>query len=93
VLPIRYLALETLRRGIEAAGTLDREKFMASLRTLQFDTPHGPHRFNYNVKLGTRVLNGMGEKYLYAGQFQNGKIVIVAPPAAADGPYRPTPRQ
>jgi branched-chain amino acid transport system substrate-binding protein len=93
VLPIRYLALETLRRGIEAAGTLDREKFMASLRTLQFDTPHGPHRFNYNVKLGNRVLNGMGEKYLYAGQFQNGKIVIVAPPAAADGPYRPTPRQ
>ncbi|MGH7322114.1 MAG: amino acid ABC transporter substrate-binding protein [Candidatus Rokuibacteriota bacterium] len=93
VLPIRYLALETLRRGIEAAGTLDREKFMASLRTLQFDTPHGPHRFNYNVQLGNRVLNGMGEKYLYAGQFQSGKIVIIAPPAAADGPYRPTPRQ
>jgi branched-chain amino acid transport system substrate-binding protein len=93
VLPIRYLALETLRRGIEVAGTLDRERFMASLRTLQFDTPHGPHRFSYNVKLGNRVLNGMGEKYLYAGQFQNGKIVIIAPPAAADGPYRPTPRQ
>ena len=93
VLPIRYLALETVRRAIEAAGTLDREKFMASLRTLQFDTPHGPHRFNYNVKLGTRVLNGMGEKYLYAGQFQNGKIVIIGPPAAADGSYRPTPRQ
>ncbi len=93
VLPIRYLALETVRRGIEAAGTLDREKFMASLRTLQFDTLHGPHRFNYNVRLGNRVLNGMGEKYLYAGQFQNGKIVIIGPPAAADGPYRPTPRQ
>jgi ABC-type branched-subunit amino acid transport system substrate-binding protein len=92
VLPIRYVALETVRRGIEAAGTLDREKFMASLRTLQFDLPHGPHRFNYNVKLGNRVLNGMGEKYLYAGQFQNGKIVILAPAAAADGPYRPTPR-
>ncbi|OLC35789.1 MAG: hypothetical protein AUH81_09395 [Candidatus Rokubacteria bacterium 13_1_40CM_4_69_5] len=93
VLPIRYLALETMRRGIEAAGTLDREKFMAALRTLQFDTLHGPHRFNYNVKLGNRVLNGMGEKYLYAGQFQNGKIVIIAPAAAADGPYRPAPRQ
>jgi branched-chain amino acid transport system substrate-binding protein len=92
VLPIRYLALETLRRGIEAAGTLDRDKFMASLRTLQFDTPHGPHRFNYNVQLGNRVLNGMGEKYLYAGQFQNGKIVIIAPPGAADAPFRPTPR-
>ncbi len=92
VLPIRYLALETLRRGIEAAGTLDRERFMASLRTLQFDTPHGPHRFNYNVRLGARVLNGMGEKYLYAAQIQGGRIVIVAPPAAADGPYRPTPR-
>jgi ABC-type branched-subunit amino acid transport system substrate-binding protein len=92
VLPIRYLALETVRRGIEAAGTLDRERFMAALRTLQFDTLHGPHRFNYNVKLGNRVLNGMGEKYLYAGQFQNGKIVIIGPPAAADGAYRPTPR-
>jgi branched-chain amino acid transport system substrate-binding protein len=93
VLPIRYLALETVRRGIEAAGTLDREKFMAALRNLTFDTPHGPHRFNYNVKLGARVLNGMGEKYLYAGQFQNDKIVIIAPAAAADGPYRPTPRR
>jgi ABC-type branched-subunit amino acid transport system substrate-binding protein len=93
VLPIRYVALEAVRRGIEGAGTLDREKFMASLRTLQFDLPHGPHRFNYNVKLGTRVLNGMGEKYLYAGQFQNGKIVIIAPAGAADGTYRPTPRQ
>jgi branched-chain amino acid transport system substrate-binding protein len=92
VLPIRYLALETLRRGIEAAGTLDREKFMAALRTLQFDTPHGPHRFNYNVQVGNRVLNGMGEKYLYAGQFQGGKIVIIAPAAAADGPFRPSPR-
>jgi ABC-type branched-subunit amino acid transport system substrate-binding protein len=92
VLPIRYLALETIRRGIEAAGTLEREKFMITLRTLQFDMPHGPHRFNYNVKLGKYVLNGMGEKYLYAGQFQNGKIVIIAPAAAADGPYRPTPR-
>lgn len=92
VLPIRYVALETVRRGIEAAGTLDRERFMASLRTLQFDLPHGPHRFNYNVKLGNRVLNGMGEKYLYAGQFQNGKIVILAPANAADGAYRPTPR-
>jgi branched-chain amino acid transport system substrate-binding protein len=92
VLPIRYLALETLRRGIEAAGTLDREKFMAALKTLHFDTPHGPHRFNYNVKLGARTLNGMGEKYLYAGQFQNGKIVILAPAAAADGSYRPTAR-
>ncbi len=93
VLPIRYLALETLRRGIEAAGTLDRERFMMSLRTLQFDTLHGPHRFNYNVKLGPRVLNGMGEKYLYAAQFQSGKIVILAPAAAADGAYRVTPRQ
>jgi branched-chain amino acid transport system substrate-binding protein len=92
VLPIRYLALETLRRGIEAAGTLDREKFRAALRTLQFDTPHGPHRFNYNVQLGNRVLNGTGEKYLYAGQFQGGRIVIIAPGAAADGPFRPSPR-
>jgi branched-chain amino acid transport system substrate-binding protein len=92
VLPIRYVALEAVRRGIEAAGTLDRERFMASLRSLQFDTPHGPHRFNYNVKLGNRVLNGMGEKYLYAGQFQSGKIVILAPSGAADGAYRPTPR-
>jgi len=92
VLPIRYVALEVVRRGIEAAGTLDRERFMAALRTLQFDLPHGPHRFNYNVKLGNRVLNGMGEKYLYAGQFQNGKIVILAPANAADGAYRPTPR-
>lgn len=92
VLPIRYVALEAVRRGIEAAGTLDRERFMASLRSLQFDLPHGPHRFNYNVKLGNRVLNGMGEKYLYAGQFQNGKIVILAPANAADGAYRPTPR-
>lgn len=92
VLPIRYLALETLRRAIEAAGTLEREKFMASLRRLQFDTPHGPHRFNYNLRLGTRVLNGTGEKYLYAAQIQDGRITVLAPPGAADAPYRLTPR-
>lgn len=93
ITPIRYLGLEVTRRAIEAAGTLDREKFMASLRTLQFDTLHGPHRFNYNLKLGNRVVNGVGEKYLYAGQIQNGKVVIIGPAAAADGPYIPSPRR
>jgi branched-chain amino acid transport system substrate-binding protein len=87
-LPIRYLGLETMVRAIEKAGTLDREKFMESLKTLSFEMPHGPVRFNYNVKLGNRVLNGVGEKYLYAAQIQNGQLQVIAPAKAADTTYK-----
>ncbi len=88
VTPIRYLALETMLRAIEKAGTLDREKFMESLKTLSFEMPHGPVRFNYNVKLGNRVVNGVGEKYLYSAQIQNGQIQVIAPGKAADTTYK-----
>ena len=90
---IRYLAMETLRRGIEAAGTLDREKLIAALRTNQFDMPYGPHRVNFNIQVGGRTLNGMGEKYLFAAQVQAGRITVVGPPRFADGEYRPSPRK
>ncbi len=93
ILPIRYLALETIVKAIEKAGTLDREKFMESLKTLSFEVPHGPVKFNFNVKLGNRVVNGTGEKYLYSAQIQNGRIQIIAPSKAADTAYKPMPRQ
>jgi branched-chain amino acid transport system substrate-binding protein len=91
--PIRYLAMEALRRAIEVAGTLDREKVMAALRTNQFDMPYGPHRVNFNIQVGGKTLNGTGEKYLFPAQIQNGRIVAIGPPAFADGEYRPAPRQ
>ncbi len=93
VTPIRYLALETMAKAIEKAGTLDREKVMESLKTLSYEVPHGPVKFNFNVKLGNRVLNGFGEKYLYAAQIQNGQIQIIAPSKAADTAYRPMSRR
>ena len=93
ILPIRYLALETIAKAIEKAGTLDREKFMESLKTLSYEVPHGPVKFNFNVKLGNRVVNGTGEKYLYSAQIQNGRIQIIAPSKAADTAYKPMPRQ
>ena len=61
---------------------------MESLKTLSFEVPHGPVRFNYNVKLGNRVLNGVGEKYLYAAQVQNGQLQVIAPAKAADTTYK-----
>lgn len=91
--PIRFLGMETVRRGIEAAGTLDREKILSTLRTLQFDMPWGPSKFNFNVQLGGRTLNGVGEKYLFAAQVQGGKIRVVHPPRFADTEYRPSPRR
>ncbi len=93
ILPIRYLALETIVKAIEKAGTLDRGKFMESLKTLSYEVPHGPVKFNFNVKLGNRVVNGTGEKYLYSAQIQNGRIQIIAPSKAADTAYKPMPRQ
>lgn len=91
--PIRYLGMEAVRRGVEAAGTLDREKLMASLRTLQFDMPWGPSKFNFNVQLAGRTLNGVGEKYLFAAQIQGGQIRVIAPARFADVDYKPSPRQ
>ena len=91
--PIRYLGMETVRRGIEAAGTLDREKLMAALRTLQFDMPWGPSKFHFNVQLAGRTLNGVGEKYLFTSQVQGGRIRAIGPPRYADTEYRPSPRQ
>jgi len=91
--PIRYLAMETVRRGIEAAGSLDREKLMATLRALRFDMPWGPAKFDFNVQVAGRALNGVGEKYLFTSQLQNGRIQIVWPPRYADTEYRPSPRQ
>ncbi len=91
--PIRFLGMETVRRGIEAAGTLDREKLMATLRTLQFEMPWGPSKFNFNVQLAGRTLNGVGEKYLFAAQIQGGKIRVIGPARYADVEYKPSPRQ
>ena len=91
--PIRYLGMETIRRGIEAAGTMDREKLMAALRTLQFDMPWGPAKFNFNVPVAGRTLNGVGEKFLFPAQIQGGRIRVVAPARFADTEYRPSPRQ
>jgi branched-chain amino acid transport system substrate-binding protein len=91
--PIRYLGMETIRRGVEAAGTLDRERLMATLRALQFDMPWGPAKFNFNVQLAGRTLNGVGEKYLFASQIQGGRIRALAPARYADAEYRPSPRQ
>ncbi len=91
VTPVRFLAMQTMRRALEAAGTLDREAFMKSLKAVKYDTPAGPFGFTANLKVGDLVTNGFGSKPQYAMQIQNGKIRAVFPVDAADTTFKPSP--
>ncbi|MCL5960973.1 MAG: amino acid ABC transporter substrate-binding protein [Chloroflexi bacterium] len=86
---IRFVALETILKGIEKAGTLDREKVMDALKSLRYESLYGDFYFTFGTKVGDKTLNGYGNKFLYASQTQGDKIVIIGPPGSETGKYKP----
>jgi branched-chain amino acid transport system substrate-binding protein len=88
---LRFIALEALGKAIEQAGSLDRAKVMAALRTLKYETLHGPLAFSFGVEVAGRKVDGVGNKTVFPAQWQNGKIEVVWPADAATSKYRPRP--
>lgn len=94
--PIKYVAMDTIVKAIETAGTLRKPILMETLRDPAFrigtTTISGSLRFNWNVRDGDRVLSGFGTQKPFVAQFQGGQIRAVWPERIADGPYKPPRR-
>jgi branched-chain amino acid transport system substrate-binding protein len=86
---LRFIALEALTKAVENAGSLDRAKVMAALRTTQYETLHGELRFSFGVEVAGRKVDGVGTKLVFPAQWQNGKIEVIWPPEMATSRYRP----
>jgi branched-chain amino acid transport system substrate-binding protein len=86
---LRFIALEALTKAIEQAGSLDRAKVMAALRTLKYETLHGQLAFSFGAEVAGKKVDGVGNKIVFPAQWQNGKIVVVWPSDLATGRYRP----
>jgi len=91
VTPVRFLAMEVMKRALESASSLDGDAVMKSLRALKIETPAGAFEFSSNLKVGELVTNGYGTKPQYTMQVQDGKIRAVFPTEAADTTFKPTP--
>ena len=94
--PIKYVAMDTLTKAIETAGTLRKPVLMETLRDTAFRvetvTISGTLRFSWNVKEGDRVLNGFGTQKPFVAQFQDGHLRVIWPEKIADASYRPARR-
>jgi branched-chain amino acid transport system substrate-binding protein len=88
---LRFIALEALTKAIEQAGSLDRAKVMAALRSLRYETLHGPLVFSFGVEVAGKKVDGVGNKVVFPAQWQNGKIEVLWPPEVATAKYRPRP--
>src|SRR5215510_315255 len=88
---LRFIALEALTKAIEQAGSLDRAKVMASLRTLRYETLHGELHFSFGVEVAGKKVDGVGNKVVFPAQWQNGKIEVLWPGDVATSKYRPRP--
>jgi ABC-type branched-subunit amino acid transport system substrate-binding protein len=86
---LRFIALEALTKAIEQAGSLDRAKVMAALRSLKYETLHGELHFSFGTEVAGKKVDGVGNKIVFPAQWQNGKIVVVWPADLATGRYRP----
>jgi branched-chain amino acid transport system substrate-binding protein len=86
---LRFIALEALTKAIERAGSLDRAKVMAALRTLKYETLHGELQFSFGVEVAGKKVDGVGNKLVFPAQWQNGKIEVLFPGDLATGKYRP----
>ncbi|MGH2371976.1 MAG: amino acid ABC transporter substrate-binding protein [bacterium] len=90
--PIKYVAMDTVIKAIENAGTLRKPIVMETLRDTGFristTTISGGLRFNWNVRDGERVLNGFGTQKPFVAQFQEGHLRVIWPERIADAPYR-----
>ena len=88
---LRFIALEALAKAVEQAGSLDRAKVMAALRTLRYETLHGELAFSFGVEVAGKKVDGVGNKKVFPAQWQNGKIEVVWPAELATAKYRPRP--
>jgi branched-chain amino acid transport system substrate-binding protein len=76
---IHYFGFEALVAGLEKAGTLDRDKLMAAIRSLDIETIGGRLRFDPTTGQGT--LNA------FPTQIQDGKYVTLWPAEIASGKH------
>lgn len=92
---IKVTCLEAMLQAIQDAGTVDRNKIMATLRGYSADKPikalYGPLYFNFNVPVEGETANGFGTQFPIVMQIQGGKQVVVWPQDIQDAPYRPIP--
>lgn len=76
---IHYFGFEALVAGLEKAGTLDRDKLMAALKSLDIETISGRLKFDQTTGQGT--LNP------FPTQIQEGKYVTLWPAEIASGKH------
>jgi branched-chain amino acid transport system substrate-binding protein len=88
---IKYGAMETTIKGIELAGSLDREKIMKVFwdPKTQVSMMWGPLQFRWDVKERGKTYGGFGTLYPVVGQFQGGKLQVIWPENWQDAPYQP----
>lgn len=88
---LRFIALEALTKAIEQAGSIDRAKVMAALRSLRYETLYGELAFAFNTEVAGKKVDGVGNKQIFMAQWQNGKIEVLWPTELATGRYQPRP--
>ncbi|MBI3458296.1 MAG: amino acid ABC transporter substrate-binding protein [Candidatus Rokubacteria bacterium] len=76
---IHYFGFEALLAGLEKAGTLDRDKLMAAIKSLDIETISGRLRFDPQTGQGT--LNP------FPTQIQEGRYVTIWPAEIASGKH------
>jgi branched-chain amino acid transport system substrate-binding protein len=88
---IKYGAMETTIKGIELAGSLDREKIMKIFWDPKTQIPMiwGPLQFHWDVKERGKTYGGYGTLFPIVGQFQGGKFQVIWPEKWQDATYRP----
>ncbi len=76
---IHYFGFEALVAGLEKAGTLDRDKLMAAIKSLDIETISG--RLKFDAQTGQGTLNP------FPTQIQDGKYVTIWPAEIASGKH------
>ncbi len=76
---IHYFGFEALVAGLEKAGTLDRDKLMSALKSLDIETISG--RLKFDPQIGQGTLNP------FPTQIQDGKYVTLWPAEIASGKH------
>ena len=76
---IHYFGFEALLAGLEKAGTLDRDKLLAAIRSLDIETIGGRLRFD--------AATGQGTLNAFPTQIQDGKYVTLWPAEIASGKH------
>ena len=76
---IHYFGFEALVAGLEKAGTLDRERVLAAIKSLDIETISGRLRFD--------PATGQGTLNAFPTQIQDGKYVTLWPAEIASGKH------